>query len=309
MQDDQQEEFPFIEGNLDATPWAAIIIDRSAADDMETSGEIEWTGDFYRLCDRPVPEVALSWLAAISARIEGLALNPYDYRVLAHLIWRSGAKGTCWPSYESIASVTGISRRRVATSLANLVKRRIVDITRGGHAGVSNVYRIRGELALDPVIPGDVGEAPLFPDDDEEEETPAPIAAAPGSKPAAVDLFGESLETASGDPNELFAIYLPEELKRNVDVMLALGRFEKSRREMRKKMTPTAVRTLCRKIKEWSPEAIIDAATTAVEKGWLTLYEPTPKVTPEAWAKEKDRAETAGSKTPDVSGWKKGGSQ
>lgn len=288
-----QDEFPFIDGNLTATPWAAIIVDRRAADEMETSGEIEWTGDFYRLCDRPVPEVALSWLAAISARIEGLALNPYDYRILAHLIWRTGSKGSCWPSYETIASVTGISRRRVAMSLANLVKRRIIEITRGGAAGVANVYRIRGELALDPVIPGDVGE-----NDDEGVFESIPIAPAPAAMapPPVVDLFGESLETATGDPGELFAIYLPAELKENVDVMLALGRFEKSRREMRKKMTPTAVRTLCRKIKDWTADAIIEAATTAIEKGWLTLYEPIPKGASTPAVTEKK---------PDLSGWKK----
>jgi hypothetical protein len=266
MSDEIQSELPFVEGDLRGLPWAAIIITSARAAALEESGEIEWTGDFYRQCDDPTPEIALNWLAVISERLEGLRLDPFDYRVLAHLVWRAGNRGTCWPSYEQIAAATGISRRRIAMALRTLVDRKLITFRRG-HKGVANTYQIGEDLTADPL--GPMNYLQTMASETPKTEAPATLAY----------LFGDPAESepAHEQVSELFAHHLPAAHSKNLAVMLALGAFEKSRREARKKMTPTGIRTLCRKIAAWSAEEIVEAAESATAAGWLSLYKPSSK--------------------------------
>jgi hypothetical protein len=278
----------FTGGDLNALPWAAIITSRKTADELEAQGDIEWNGDHYRFANEPRQEATPEWMASIGARLETLRLDPFDYRVLAHLIWRAGGRGTCWPTYDQIAEATLVSRRRIAMSLANLRARGVIRI-KTGHEGRANEYEIRSDLVADPVESASYHEDQCttcthgpenraetrFPTQNQctsctptlqQYNTPTDIG-------VEGDLFGG--ETPSTSHNrELFAFFLPATLSANTEVMLALGEFEKDRRERRKKMTRAAIKILCTKISSWKPEQIVQACKAAIENSWTTVYLP-----------------------------------
>lgn len=280
----------FTGGELQSLPWAAIIVSRKTADDLEAAGEIEWDSDHYRYANEPRTETSIEWLATIGLRLEALRLDPFDYRVLAHLIWRAGARGTCWPTYDHIANATGISRRRIAMSLASLRDKGAIRI-KTGHEGRANEYEIRGDLVQNPVESSAYQCMPCTPEPENSENSPefrtdqcttctptlqqynspTKIASEGG------DLFGLDPEAeipSTTRNNELFAFFLPANLGSDTRVMIALGQFEADRRERKKKMTRQAIKILCHKVATWEPDQIVEAVAAAIEKGWTSLYLP-----------------------------------
>lgn len=311
----EQPELPFSPGDLRGLPWAAIIVTSKRAAALEERGEIEWAGDAYRETGQPIHETAAPWLAVISRSLENTRIDPWAFRVLAHLIWRAGKRGRCWPSYEQIADSTGVSRRGVARAIKTLVERGMISYTQG-HKGSANCYAITALLdeEPDPVEPvfymegTETDPVPVRHSKNGDEPDPVPVGHSKSENHAknaptqcqrgtptlqpysqenkseqSVDLFGqETGETPSVESTrELFAYFLPPTITANVEVMLALGRFEKSRREARRKMTPTGIKALCRKIATWDPQDIIDAADAATEAGWLSLYPPKGNARPQ----------------------------
>lgn len=82
--------------------------------------------------------------AAIPTYLRG-HLNPYQIAVYAALMWRHGANGAIFPSHDRIAKDSGMSRRKVVTTLQSLRDMGLVTweaVQRPNGAATSNRYAI-----------------------------------------------------------------------------------------------------------------------------------------------------------------------
>lgn len=80
-----------------------------------------------------------SWIF-ISQAIDTYGLNPYEFRVLAHVARRAGNKGVCNASQETISNACGIGKRNVMEALKTLCSVGILSKTRTGR---SNHYKLQ----------------------------------------------------------------------------------------------------------------------------------------------------------------------
>lgn len=97
-------------------------------------------------------------------RIFLFGLTPVQFAVYSYLVSCAGQRGTCWPSYQTIARACCISRNTAIQAIDALVGRRLIDKTAttgrdasGRTRTSNNEYRINDLSALDPgqyKIPG-----------------------------------------------------------------------------------------------------------------------------------------------------------
>jgi predicted transcriptional regulator len=85
------------------------------------------------------PHDSESWIF-ISNAIDTYGLDPYEFRVLAHVARRAG-QGTCNASQETIANSCGINKRRVMASLQTLCTLKILKKVKS--TGRSNHYKLQ----------------------------------------------------------------------------------------------------------------------------------------------------------------------
>lgn len=79
-----------------------------------------------------------SWIF-ISQAIDEYGLDPYEFRILAHVARRAG-KDICYASQETIANACGINKRKVMKALQTLCDVGIIKKTRTGR---SNHYTLQ----------------------------------------------------------------------------------------------------------------------------------------------------------------------
>lgn len=90
-------------------------------------------------------------------RIFLFGLTPTQFTVYSYLVSCAGQRGTCWPSYQTIAHACGISRNTAIQAVDALVQRRLIDKTAttgkdasGRTRTSNNEYRINDLSALGP---------------------------------------------------------------------------------------------------------------------------------------------------------------
>ena len=98
-----------------------------------------------------------------------LRLTPIQFTIYAYLVSRSGSKGYCWPTHDTIVRDTGIGKTSVQEALKILKKRQIISVSkhRKPYGFSNNEYTL---LNLDnPEVYRDLDEAnglPFSIDDD-----------------------------------------------------------------------------------------------------------------------------------------------
>ena len=80
-----------------------------------------------------------SWVF-ISNTLDTYGLDPYEFRVLAHVARRAGS-GVCSANQDTIANACGINKRRVMASLQTLCKLKILKKVKS--TGRSNHYKLQ----------------------------------------------------------------------------------------------------------------------------------------------------------------------
>lgn len=80
----------------------------------------------------------------VHSEIDDLGLDPFEFRVYAHLARRAGS-GSAWPSHEAIADATKISRVKVIACLTSLEALGLIEVTR--RTGTSNTYTLTKKSA------------------------------------------------------------------------------------------------------------------------------------------------------------------
>jgi hypothetical protein len=84
----------------------------------------------------------LLWL---HSELDDLGLDPFAFRIYAHLARRAESTGRAWPKIEDIATHCGISERMVRSCIQKLVDERLIVIVGGAGAkggGRRNVYHL-----------------------------------------------------------------------------------------------------------------------------------------------------------------------
>ena len=66
----------------------------------------------------------------LSNNIFNLRLTPIQFTIYAYLVSRSGSKGYCWPTHETIVRDTGIGKTSVQEALKILKKRQIISVNK-----------------------------------------------------------------------------------------------------------------------------------------------------------------------------------
>jgi hypothetical protein len=261
MSDDNEQIELDLPGDLQGLPWATIITTQDDAARRVEAGEIEWHEDgAYRFKAQSDAESGtegtreLQWLASIGQRMNHLGLNNAEHRVLCLLLFRAGQKTVAWPSQASIERDTGMGERTIRRATQALTEKGVLCIERTGR---TNRYHI----AIPAKMADQIGQ-------NGRQTNKGTSCSTFGGEP---ELFGDD-EFATSKPTDLFALALPEHLRTDTDVMLALGRFAQHRTESKKPLTPTAVKMIVRKISAHTSEDIVHAIEAAIECGWQGFF-------------------------------------
>ena len=58
--------------------------------------------------------------------IFNLELDPYEFQIYAYLVSCAGKSNECWPSYNTIADLLGISTNTVIKKINSLISKRLI---------------------------------------------------------------------------------------------------------------------------------------------------------------------------------------
>lgn len=215
----------------------------------------------------------------IHSELDDFGLDPFAFRVYAHLARRAGGKTDVhWASVASTARVCGMSERRVRMALRDLEEHGLV--TRTERPGETSEYRLTPRRSWRG---GAKHEKPRHQVPPLNTPTPAPGAAPPRHHMPTTPAPG----AAKGTPTKVLPLKeeaharkraspkfdpLKTELPKHVDPT-TWAAFVTHRREIRKPLTPTATERLVAMLRRHPTDAnaMLDRST---QNGWTGVFPP-----------------------------------
>lgn len=202
-------------------------------------------------------------------------LTHAEFRVFCHLCRRADKQGLAWPSLGSVAEKCGMSRITVCRAIQALCEKNLV-VNEGKNFGGTVRYRISGAI----VSP-------------EERLAPNSIISDTNERAPIVPLVihnRSSDDTPIVSPEEQEGITIKVNQRRNTkecafpDLPFSSEAFrstwsswESHRKEIKKKLTPTAVSEQFRALLKMGEERAIIAIQHSIANGWQGIFEPRPE--------------------------------
>lgn len=183
--------------------------------------------------------------------------NKTELLILLALADNADDYGKCWPSYETIAKKSRVSKRHVMRIISKLCAdgylRKRERMNKDGQT--SNLYQINIELiGGDTVSLGGVTNNVTGGGDNRDTGGVTPMSP-------------ESSVNHKYEPS-----IIPESL--NTDVFLAVWEeWQQYRKEIKKPLKPTSIKYQLRKLKEYPPETAAAMLTQSIENQWQGIFE------------------------------------
>lgn len=206
----------------------------------------------------------------IQARILRLML-PADAKVyLALVAHRRGVGDVVWPSYDTLATITGLTRRATIKATRRLVRLGLIRIDRGGGRGVSNHYRIveavgNGEPAFTVCSPK------RCTGDPETVNAGAPKQCPPVHPK---NINEKEREEKNMDSWGLAKRHIACDEFRTARFREAWDGWIRHRRELGKPVSADAAKLQIDKLQAWGIDKAIAAIEESVAAGWTGLFRP-----------------------------------